>query len=1030
MAILKYKDENGNYQPIVGVNVQNEVVQTTGQSTTAVMSQKAVSDLIPAQASASNQLADKDFVNSSVSTATAEIKGNATSACDTLGEAEAKINANAAAISNEATRAEEAEEALDGRVDTLEDAVGIGGSVDSRISAAVATETTRAQAAESTLSSGKADKATTLAGYGITDAYTKSETYTKTEVNGLVDTPHQEYVTVDAYANLPETGSKDTIYRVSNYNGSTSQVDASVYSEYAWNGSQYIFLCVKSQIGEVFDISVYNNNAKYVDLASALGTNGANVPEPLRKGGMSVKFVHSSDNKYIQARCIAQNFTTDITQWQEMDVAPTFNSQNFAESGGVWNQFQSVEVNINNELTGVIDFTNSADRVWYTVAGEKTYNTNRKRTNFVPVKLGDIFKYYLNNTTTVYEVCALDKDFNLIPSQSVVGSGTVSERTYTVSDASVCYLIFCDHQVNNPYCRKNDYFLKRIDARFAEINTGIDNDIATINGGLGACICSDNNVFNKKYSRTGKGIDANGAIVDYDDQIYVLSRYFLIPTDCTKIVVKGIKNVGAQLRVRACKAPFDNSEGILVGSFDANYEFNPQTYISTYPYMCFCVCRSTTEPNLDNCAIYFLNENSDTNRRLTTAESNISSMEDEISEIKEQAFKKLEVFDKTAVRRNYAIKSSSPYQIIEYEGIIVSGFIDVRKFKKIVYSGISTSGAVFARLSKTAEDNSDSMLITIAASGNIDITSEMSEYPYLVMDVYRGSDADTASLDSVSILGYYKTESLESRIDTLEDDVYQSGSYMKNLIRLQNISPTKATVCFALDLVGDSNVLEYLDLLAEYNINSANVFVIPRLLSQSTILEECAQIINKGATVELHSDPLDNITPESSLTESQYYDLIAGYLDTMKGAGFYPSGFVASQGNMKEAYIPWLSNVMCWASTTSNIIARTQTSLEAGYNTPQTNRCNIKRIGLDLRPVDATEENVTRIVNMVKTAVDDAVENGYYLVFYVHSYDKTELDYTGREELLRPILAYIKGYADKYRINCGNIGELLNVYYK
>lgn len=57
------------------------------------------------------------------------------------------------------------------------------------------------------------------------------------EMRGLVDTPHQEYVTVDAYASLPATGSKDTIYRVSNYNGSTSQVDASVYSEYAWNGT-------------------------------------------------------------------------------------------------------------------------------------------------------------------------------------------------------------------------------------------------------------------------------------------------------------------------------------------------------------------------------------------------------------------------------------------------------------------------------------------------------------------------------------------------------------------------------------------------------------------------------------------------------------------------------------------------------------------------------------------------------------------------------------------------------------------------
>ena len=46
MAVLKYKDGDGNYQEIVGINVQNEVVQATGSSTTAVMSQKAVTDYV------------------------------------------------------------------------------------------------------------------------------------------------------------------------------------------------------------------------------------------------------------------------------------------------------------------------------------------------------------------------------------------------------------------------------------------------------------------------------------------------------------------------------------------------------------------------------------------------------------------------------------------------------------------------------------------------------------------------------------------------------------------------------------------------------------------------------------------------------------------------------------------------------------------------------------------------------------------------------------------------------------------------
>ena len=68
-----------------------------------------------------------------------------------------------------------------------------------------------------------------------------------------------------------------------------------------------------------FDISAYHATggvlAKYADLTAALGTNGANIPDALRKGGMSVKFVLSSDNKYVRYNLLADSFTTDTTQW-------------------------------------------------------------------------------------------------------------------------------------------------------------------------------------------------------------------------------------------------------------------------------------------------------------------------------------------------------------------------------------------------------------------------------------------------------------------------------------------------------------------------------------------------------------------------------------------------------------------------------------------------------------------------------------------------------------------------------------------
>lgn len=87
----------------------------------------------------------------------------------------AESNANSYAdgiVADEKTRAEAAEEAN---------------------ANAITTEANRAKAAEkanadaiSDLQTGKADKATTLAGYGITNAYTKAETYTQGEVNALL----------------------------------------------------------------------------------------------------------------------------------------------------------------------------------------------------------------------------------------------------------------------------------------------------------------------------------------------------------------------------------------------------------------------------------------------------------------------------------------------------------------------------------------------------------------------------------------------------------------------------------------------------------------------------------------------------------------------------------------------------------------------------------------------------------------------------------------------------------------------------
>lgn len=92
------------------------------------------------------------------------------------------------------------------------------------------------------------------------------------------------------------------------------------------------------QNGPAFDLSAYNAQggvlATYADLSAALTALNA-LPADFKKGGMSFKFVLTSDNKYVKFFCMAQNFTTDVTQWQGVDNEPINESVNLVESGGV-----------------------------------------------------------------------------------------------------------------------------------------------------------------------------------------------------------------------------------------------------------------------------------------------------------------------------------------------------------------------------------------------------------------------------------------------------------------------------------------------------------------------------------------------------------------------------------------------------------------------------------------------------------------------------------------------------------------------
>lgn len=195
---------------------------------------------------------------------------------------------------------------------------------------------------------------------------------------------------------------------------------------FKWNGSwsnQILF----AGDGGVFDITAYNNNTKYTDLTAALGTDGTNIPQYLRKGGMSVKFVQSSNNKYIQYRLMSDTFNTTPANWQGVDDEPIAGSENLVMSGGV------------SDYIGLgKDLTTDPNIPYYGIDGTVYRNSYRKKI-IVPVNEGDCFYCSIENANNIYSIAALDSNKSLIQASSVANDVNTK---YTVP-SGVSYLCFC-----------------------------------------------------------------------------------------------------------------------------------------------------------------------------------------------------------------------------------------------------------------------------------------------------------------------------------------------------------------------------------------------------------------------------------------------------------------------------------------------------------------------------------------------------------------------------------------------------------
>lgn len=291
------------------------------------------------------------------------------------------------AINNEIGESGQGGETINGRLDTLEAAVGDGGSVDERIAASAAELVGTATEdydtlgkVEGVIEQNKADQQAVN-----DDTYRKSETYSKEEVDNIAATSPQANVNVMATPEttsptdvLPAQGDAHTLYRVGNWNG--SEYDPDVYTEYAWNGTQYVQLAVRSGSLEqdFFNVSEYTGDT-YAGVSNAANA----VPLIYRKPGLVITYKDTDTGNWLSF----QHISTDITNWStasnwslplaaQTDEEPTKGSENLVKSGGVakWGEenygfykdgleFIHVITDVDGKIIGGIKQDGSVD--WY-----------------------------------------------------------------------------------------------------------------------------------------------------------------------------------------------------------------------------------------------------------------------------------------------------------------------------------------------------------------------------------------------------------------------------------------------------------------------------------------------------------------------------------------------------------------------------------------------------------------------------------------------------------------------------------------
>lgn len=237
----------------------------------------------------------------------------------------------------------------------------------------------------------------------------------------------------------------------------------------------------------IYDVSARNDGAVFESLQALLSSSNLStlIPTSVRHGGMSIRFVQSSDNKYVQYRLMTTSFSTAPSDWQGVDNEPTTGSMNLVKSGGVAEKLSELVKEIGYGVSSyeqsaltLTGYINNEGRI---IAGDAY-----RHSEHIPIAKGQTASVVGKTVTTnVHIFAAYNSDGELLDLFTHTGSYKLEEHTYTATSDGE-YIIICSDtsQLADLSLSISAIGLKKEIFEIKEDATTIKSTIKAINGNV------------------------------------------------------------------------------------------------------------------------------------------------------------------------------------------------------------------------------------------------------------------------------------------------------------------------------------------------------------------------------------------------------------------------------------------------------------------------------------------------------------------------------------------------------------------